>query len=207
MHLSILCVCGEVDSRPLSDIEKGKKCAKNCKLKKSIKTCMEKYGVTNPSKDPVIFQKIMSSIRRRKEHILPISGRVLTLQGYEPQAVDYLLDQKEDKYLNRPIEEDDIKVGVDVKNFDYINVDGTKRRYYPDLMIDRMIIEVKGDWTLHHWKETNIEKFKAVIDAGYWLRLLLFYENGEIQEDLVFKVEDDIKQIEELSFRDKGRRY
>lgn len=70
-----------------------------------------------------------------------------------------------------------------------------------------MIIEVKGDWTLHSQKEKNIKKFQAVNRKGYQMRLLLLYENGEVQEDLLMVVDDDIKQIEELKFREKGRRY
>jgi hypothetical protein len=205
MKLSLLCACGEVDSRKLSDIEKGKRCAKNCKLQRFKDTCMEKYGVQNVSQDPKIFAKITKSLFKRKEFTFPDSGRTINLLGYEPQAIDYLLDQKEDKYLKRAIEEDEIRVGVDIPSFSYTDIDGKERVYHPDFAIEDMIIEVKGDWTLHKWKDTNLRKFKAVVEKGYKLRLLLFYENGEIQEDILN--EEDVRQVEELEFRDKGRRY
>lgn len=86
-------------------------------------------------------------------------------------------------------------------------MDGKQRVYHPDFAIEDMIIEVKGDWTLHKWKDTNLRKFKAVTSKGYKLRLLLFYENGEIQEDILIGSEDDVKKVEELEFREKGRRY
>ena len=206
MLLRIICLCGRLDEKCLNDIRRGRGCNEFCKLQKCRDTCMERYGVTNVSKDPVIFERIMNAVYRRKEYSLP-SGKIVSLQGYEPSAIDYLLDQKVDKFLDRKIEEDDLSFGKDVPSFNYIDEDGVDRVYHPDFAIGRMIIEVKGDWTLHSQKEKNIKKFQAVNRKGYQMRLLLLYENGEVQEDLLMVVDDDIKQIEELKFREKGRRY
>jgi hypothetical protein len=202
MMLRILCSCGREDQKALSDIRKGKKCNEFCRLQKCRDTCLERYGVDNVSKDPAIFEKIMRSVYRRKEYTLP-NGRVIALQGYEPQAIDYLLDQIEDKFLQRKIEADEFRFGKDVPSFDYTDEEGVERVYHPDFAIGDMIIEVKGDWTLHSQKEKNIRKFQAVNERGYRLRLLLLYENGEVQEDLL--VQGD--ELREMEFRDKGRRY
>ena len=144
----------------------------------------------------------MKAVFRRKEHTLP-SGKVVALQGYEPQAIDYLLEQKVDKFLGREIEEDEFKFGKNVPSFDYVDEEGVERVYHPDFAIGNMIIEVKGDWTLHSQKETNIRKFKAVNSKGYQLRLILLYEIGEIQEDLLLQGDE----LREMKFRENGRRY
>jgi hypothetical protein len=77
MKLSLLCACGEVDSRKLCDIEKGKRCKKNCKLQRYKDTCVEKYGVQNVSQHPKIFAKITKSLFRRKEFTFSESGSVM----------------------------------------------------------------------------------------------------------------------------------
>jgi hypothetical protein len=201
MLLSIICACGNEDKKRLADIRRGRGCEAVCKQRKYEETCLEKYGVRNASQDPVVFAKIMASIRRRKTYTFP-SGREVIVQGYETYALDYLLEQQQDKFLGRPLTEDDIKVGVDVPRFAYTDLDGTQRTYFPDFYIAGMIVEVKGDWTLHKWKESNERKFQAVRESGYPIRLLLHYESGEIQEDRM--VEGDLSDLE---FRDKGRRY
>jgi hypothetical protein len=205
MLLSIICACGNPDKKALSDIMKGKGCKEFCKSRKLAETCMERYGVSNPSQHPEIFEKITRSLFRRKEYVFPQTGRVISLMGYEPQAVDYLLGQKVDRYLGRSIAEEEIQVGKDVPRFGYD--DG--KVYFPDLYIEekKMVMEVKGDWTLHQFKDSNRRKFSAVIRDGYSLRLLLFYENGEVQEDMLFSREEDLTQLDELEFRGKGRRY
>lgn len=201
MLLKIICICGNPDRKTLSDIRRGRGCSDFCRMEKVKNTCLERYGVTNVSKDPEIFSRIVSAIRTRKEYELP-SGRVVNLQGYEPQAVDYLLSG-EDKFLERKISERDLSFGIEIPSFRYVDEDGTERVYHPDIAIGDMIIEVKSDWTLHRWKETNIRKFQAVNEKGYKLRLLLFYENGEVQEDLLLKGEE----LRGMQFREKGRRF
>jgi hypothetical protein len=129
---------------------------------------------------------------------------VVYLMGYEPQAVMYLLGQEQDKYLQKKIEEDDIFTGKMVPRFKYED-----HTYFPDLFLEEknMIVEVKGDWTFHRDKEVNEKKFKAVIREGYALRLILMYENGEVQDDLLFEKEEDVDVMYEMKFREKGRRY
>lgn len=203
MLLSLICACGNPDQKKLSDIIKGKGCKEFCKTKKMVDTCQDRYGVSNPSQDPKIFAKIQSSLYRKKEFTFPITGRKVYLMGYEPQAITYLLAQEKDKYLQRKIEEDDILTGEDIPTFKYEG-----HVYHPDLFVkEDMILEVKGDWTFHRDKEVNTKKFKAVIRDGYKLRVILMYENGEVQEDLLFEKESDVDVMEEMKFREKGRRY
>ena len=203
MLLSLICVCGNPDLKNLKDIERGRKCDKVCRQRKFKETCMEKYGVSNPSQDPEIFAKIQSSLYRRKEFVFPLTGRVVNLMGYEPQAVLYLLGQEKDKYLQKKIEEDDIMTGKLVPRFKYED-----HVYFPDLYLEKnMIVEVKGDWTLHSDKEVNMKKFKAVIRGGYVLRLILMFENGGVQNDLLFEREEDVDMMIEMKFRENGRRY
>lgn len=57
--LDIICICGNPHSATIKDINRGRKC-KKCKLKKSEKTCLEKYGSKNPFESEIIKEKIKS---------------------------------------------------------------------------------------------------------------------------------------------------
>jgi hypothetical protein len=93
-----------------------------------------------------------------KDFTLP-SGRVLRLQGYEPQAVTVLLDT----YPESALDFDNIP------SIPYTDPEGLTRFYHPDIYIptDNLIIEVKSWWTLRENYEINRLKQQAVLAAGF----------------------------------------
>lgn len=104
-------------------------------------------------------------------------GRKFTLQGYEPQALQILLDEG--------FKIKQIRAGrTEVPTIKYR--DGSKtRHYFPDIHIPshRMIVEVKSTYTLGYRvgdRGWNIIKRKreAVRAAGYRFRLMLMRPDG-----------------------------
>lgn len=147
------------------------------KLKKN--TWLEKYGYDNPSKAPeikrLIGRKVHSSIAKKK--IVNGHGKKYILQGYEPQALNYLK-----KYFRYAHIHD--QSSGNVPNFEY-HFDGRNRMYFPDFLIRsenyECVVEVKSLYTLC---ETSSKyrmmkaKAKAVIRSGFNMELLLMQSDG-----------------------------
>ena len=93
-----------------------------------------------------------------KDHVLP-SGRVVKLQGYEPDAVQQLLTAHPESDLDFD----------SIPSFPYTAPDGTHHVYHPALYLpgEGLIIEVKSEWTLARNYEVNRLKQQAVLAAGY----------------------------------------
>lgn len=119
-------------------------------------------------------------VDKYKKKTFRLQNRVLQLQGYEPQAVNYLLangfteDQLFFECENR----------VPVVRYRY----GNKfRDYYPDIYVPhrRLIIEVKSEKTMglldntHRGFSMNCAKAKACSDAGFKFCLLLMTSDGQ----------------------------
>ena len=134
---------------------------KKVKIKK-IQTSLKHYGMEHPMQNTDIFNKNQKSGYKFKDYILP-SGKIVKVQGYEPQALDILFEQgyKEEDLV--------IQQRKEMSIIWYFTEDGKKHRYYPDIYIisENKIIEVKSDYTMNKYKEINILKQKASIDEGY----------------------------------------
>ena len=139
-------------------------------IKKLQKTCLEKYGAKSPQQNAEIAEKTLKSSFSRKEYTLP-SGKVINIQGYEPYAIDELIET---------INEDEIKTGAsNVPEIWYIDEEGKKHRYYVDIYLPskNICIEVKSTWT---YKMKNVLiKQKAVKDAGYDCQIWVYDKKGE----------------------------
>lgn len=126
-------------------------------------TMIERFGVENASQNVEVHAKKMRSGYRTKEFIFP-SGKTVCVQGYEPQALTELL---------RIYTEDEIITDTLLKpTIPYKDTDGKDHIYFPDIYIpkDNKLIEVKSRYTFDGfvgWKETNLLKQTASIDAGY----------------------------------------
>lgn len=126
-------------------------------------TCVEKFGVENPSQNAEVHAKKMTSQFRTKEFIFP-SGKIVRLQGYECKAVTELL-----KIYN---ESEIITETELIPVIPYTCDDNKHHAYFPDIYIpkDNMLIEVKSQYTYNGfegWYRTNILKQNASIAAGY----------------------------------------
>lgn len=105
-----------------------------------------------------------------KEYKLP-SGRIVKVQGYEPQALDKLLQL---------YDELDIIIGVknihtEIGKIKYFQ-ENKERSYYPDFYIKSIntIIEVKSTYTYNLHKIKNELKKQACINAGLNFKFMFF---------------------------------
>lgn len=92
------------------------------------------------------------------------SGRIVKIQGYEPQVLDELL---------KTYVENDIVIGVKEMNKTIGQIkyefEGRLKTYYPNFYIksENKIIEVKSQWTFDKWKEKNLAKEQACLQQGF----------------------------------------
>jgi hypothetical protein len=141
--------------------------------KKSIDTCLEKYGSENVMQSKDIFDK--NRYYLKKDYVLP-SGKIVKVQGYEDKCINLLL---------KTYTEDELWINPSLPSIYYVEVDGKKHRYYPDIYIpeENLIIEVKSLWTYssqQKWYTTNLLKRQACIDAGYNFKFMIFNKDGEL---------------------------
>lgn len=148
-------------------------------LIKAKVTCQERYGVDHHTKDPVIFDKIINNYRK-KEFVFP-SGNTIYLQGFEPFAVQNLLDIGFK-------EEDIITDCKKMPEIFYKGEDGKKHRYFPDIFLEKekLFIEVKSSWTYNLEKRKNKLKFKGVVDSGYYIELQMYDKHGSIKKSKIY---------------------
>ena len=103
--------------------------------------------------------------RWHKSYALP-SGKILYLQGYEPQFLDYV-------FSNSLLGEDEITSNV--KSIKYVEND-KPRFYFPDFYIPKfnLIAEIKSSWILkRQTAHTQYLKQQATIKAGFDYILIL----------------------------------
>ena len=107
--------------------------------------------------------KVLMSCVKYKDFTLP-SGKIVKLQGYEPQVLTELL---------KTYSEDDIVIGVKdmnitIKKIKYVYRD-TIHTYYPDFYIKstNTIVEVKSSWTYKLHKKRNLAKQNACLQQGF----------------------------------------
>jgi hypothetical protein len=120
-----------------------------------------------------------------------LEGKSFRVQGYEPQALGWILQTKP------TLKAKDIKVDTsgEVPTIQY-KIGRRKRTYFPDMYIPKInrIIEVKSIHTLgiktgKGWRK-NQQKAKAVLEAGYAFALLL------VKGDRIFLMPKDWYQMD-----------
>lgn len=118
---------------------------------------------------------------KRKPKTIKIHGRTFNCTGYEPQAIDYLIRQR-----NVPAR----LISTKVPLFKY-RYAGAECKYTPDLIVDgRYIIEVKSELTLGcrgrmfgvNVMAKNKAKARAVERAGYEFRLIVVRVTGRAKD-------------------------
>jgi hypothetical protein len=102
-----------------------------------------------------------------------ISGREFKVQGYEDIALNLLAEI---------VDISSIKIGKDVPRITLPN----NRKYYPDIMIDNLIIEVKSEYTFNIRYQENIIKNKYTILSGY-NHIFLVIHSKDINKDRTLK--------------------
>jgi len=138
---------------------------------KSEETCIKKYGVKHPMHLAEFSEKCNKY--KWKEYKFP-SGKIIKVQGYEPQALDILLES---------YDENEIEVSrKKIPSIWYYTEDEKKHRYYPDIYIekDNLIIEVKSLWTFNKYKEINLLKEQACMEVGYEFKFMILDNKGKL---------------------------
>jgi predicted DNA-binding protein YlxM (UPF0122 family) len=140
--------------------------------KRKRKTYMDRYGVENPMQAPSIYEK--SNINRYKFKSCIINGRKFSrLQGFEPQAITYLIDNYEyDVY--------DIETSKLVPSIRY-KLDNKNKVYHPDMYIpkDNLIVEIKCKYTYENDLGKNIAKRESTISKGFNFLTIIYSNNGK----------------------------
>ena len=141
----------------------------------------------------VVAEKSSKNARRAKKYQLP-SGKMISVQGYEPWALDYLLNIEK-------IHEDDIVTSrSDVPECWYKKDDGN-HRYYVDIYIpsQNRCIEVKSTWTYEKKGEDFVyQKLNALKEDGYNVELWI-YDEKKNRDVTVFDSESSESESSESS--------
>ena len=127
-----------------------------------------------------IFEKQQKSAKSRKEYIFP-SGRIESVQGYEPQVLDILIQSYGENDIvtsNRVIE----SLCGEIK----YTLEGKTHKYYTDIYIksSHTFIEVKSSWTFERDKEENLKKREACINAGINFEFWIMDKKGNILQKI-----------------------
>ena len=139
-------------------------------------TYVDKFGVTETeyksklfldryenmtSEERVAFFDKSTSAQRvgngRKFKKYFLNGVSVNVQGYEPAVLDI---------LKKHFRECDISAGRELGFWRYESVEGKSRRYYPDIQIGNIVIEVKSKYTAST-DENLFNKLKAVASSGH----------------------------------------
>lgn len=122
------------------------------------------YAKLNEEEFNRLFDKITKSRNQYKYHPYNLNGIQVRTQGYEKYVLDILT-----KYF------DNTQIKVDSKkSIRYKDENGKTRRYYPDIIINNLLFEVKSIYTLKLHKDNVLLKLKAAKDVGYIPFLVLW---------------------------------
>jgi hypothetical protein len=143
-------------------------------VKEKIKnTNIERYGVEHHMQNAEVAEKVFKKGFSAKYYTFP-SGRTVKIQGYENFALDGLI---------KIYDENDIIVGaLYVPKISWIDAQGKKHIYYPDIYIKSInkLYEVKSTWTMSVNIEENIAKWDAAINASYKFEVRVYDKKGEM---------------------------
>ncbi len=198
--VTVRCVCDKVFTASLCRIANGANCSE-CAPEKRMATATERYGehpfasnvlqtkrketnmrklgVEHHMQDRETFERAQQKHPSAKEYIFP-SGKKIMIRGYEPNALDLLL---------QTFGEDNIATGSEVPSIVY-TFEGKERVYHPDIFLKSIncIVEVKSPYTLSYNLDENNAKFEAVKALGFDCRVLVFDRYVALAEDVNFLV-------------------
>jgi hypothetical protein len=146
---------------------------------KAKNTYLNKYGVEYISQVPEIAEKAFNNSFKKKEYMFP-SGNVIMCQGYEPFALDKLINEEN-------INEENIITGCkNVPTIWYQDETGKKHRHYVDIFIpsQNRCIEVKSTWTAEKKKDNIYLKQSAAKELGYLYEIWIYNSKKELVNTL-----------------------
>jgi hypothetical protein len=185
--------CNKIAHMSLNEVRRDRLC-ENCAVERRKNTCIQKYGVDNPSKCSEIVEKIKEKSYSTKDYLMP-SGNIIKIQGYENLALDILLkDYNEGELVTNYSEMPTITYN-------------DNKRYFPDIYIpmEKTFIEVKSTFTYNSNDKAKkvFDKIKAVINQGYVIRLMIFTDRGKerLISDYIFDMPFGDNMIEFTDFK------
>lgn len=133
---------------------------------KLIKTCIEKYGVSNPMKFYDIFRKQMISSFKS---LLDVDSNLYYQSKYELHFIKYCIKN------NINIEEG-LTISYYFKN--------RKRKYYSDFYLPdyNLICEIKSSYTMNCDYDENIAKKECSINSGYNFLFIIDKDYNELEK-------------------------
>jgi hypothetical protein len=139
-------------------------------------TFLERYGVEYPLQVKEIHERQQKSGYTFKDYTLP-SGKIIRVQGYEPLALDILLET---------ITEEELLTGYKNVPIIWYEMNGNKHRYFTDIFIpsQNKCIEVKSDFTFYKEMEQNLLKQEATKLLGFECEIWIFNSNRKLIEIL-----------------------
>jgi hypothetical protein len=141
---------------------------------KAKQTCLTRYGCEHVQQNAIISERTLKSSYKTKQYTLP-SGNVLQLQGYEPYAINDLLN------IEKLSENDIITSRSEVPETWYIDETGKKHRYFVDIYIpnQKRCVEVKSVWTMKQNPKIIFDKQAAIKNNGYSCEIWVYNNKGE----------------------------
>jgi hypothetical protein len=140
-------------------------------------TSLQKYGYEHYQHNKIASENASKKAYKLKTFITP-SGKEIVCQGYEPFALDYLLN-----CLN--IEEKNIITNrKNVPDIWYTDQNNKKHRHYVDIFIptENLCIEVKSTWTIKKKQDNVYLKQNAAKELGYKYEIWIYNELGNCVE-------------------------
>ncbi len=146
--------------------------------KKREDTMVERFGAVNAMGNRQLRQRAYRRAQKnkfnRKEYRL--GNRTVQVQGYEPQALDYLLGLGKVRAKDIRVESEGLPA------FEYTS-HGVKKLYFPDMLVSsNIVVEVKSTWTLlanNAQFDAAKRKRRACVRKGYKFKLLIMQSSGE----------------------------
>ncbi len=147
---------------------------------KVVNTFKKRYNVVNTSQHKLFFSKALKTLYSKKSYKMP-SGKIIDVQGYEPFALNILLNQN--------IEEDDIITDrEEVPELWYSYREDTyEHRHFIDIYIksQNRCIEVKSIYTFIKDKEKVLIKQEYAKKDGYLYEIWVLGRDGNIIEKII----------------------
>jgi len=149
---------------------------------KIIDTCLERYGERHPMQNIQIFEK--NSKKAYKWKSIKFNGGIVSVQGYEPYAIQYLLNCG---YLENDLFINNSDINEEIGKIYYIDSKDKKHRYYPDIYIksENKIIEVKSEYTYRKNESINLLKRQACLDRGLNFEFLIINDKFLKENNLI----------------------
>ena len=151
-----------------------KKCTDDVKQEKIKASLMEQFGVEYSLQVPEFSKKAHDAGCNTREFQFP-SGKIVSVQGYEPLALELLVMQDYD-------ENDIITSRKQVPEIWWTDDEGKKHRYFIDIYIknDNRLIEVKSDYRYKLDKYKLDYVWKICVEMGYNYEVWIFNKREEL---------------------------